>query len=90
MNEFRFICARLILYNRVLKILSVPAQSTLKVAHYILHQAVVREHAETTKMRIVYDCSSRANAHSPSLFKSWSALSNNRQVGKSYMVIIMG
>ena len=67
MNDFRFICARLILYKRVLKILSAPAQPTLKVVHYIPHQAVVREHAETTKMRIVYDCSSRANAHSPSL-----------------------
>ena len=45
----------------------VPAQPTGEIVHYVPHQAVVREQAETTKMRIVYDCSSRANAQSPSL-----------------------
>ena len=45
----------------------VPTRPTGEVVHYIPHQAVVREHAETTKMRIVYDCSSTANAQSPSL-----------------------
>ena len=41
----------------------VPPRPTGEVVHYIPHQ----EHAETTKMRIVYDCSSRANAQSSSL-----------------------
>ena len=41
----------------------VPPRPTGEVEHYILHQ----EHAETRKMRIVYDCSSRANAQGPSL-----------------------
>jgi len=45
----------------------VPPRPTGEGVHYIPHQAVVREHAETTKMRIVCDCSSRANAQSPSL-----------------------
>ena len=45
----------------------VPAQPMGEFVHYIPHQAVFREHTETTKMRIVYDCSSRANAQSPSL-----------------------
>ena len=45
----------------------VPAQPTGEFVHYIPHQAVIQEHTETTKMRIVYDCSSRANAQSPSL-----------------------
>ena len=31
------------------------------------HQAVIREQAESTKMRIVYDCSAKSNAHVPSL-----------------------
>ena len=30
----------------------VTAQSAREVVHYISHQAVVREHTETTKMRI--------------------------------------
>ena len=34
---------------------------------YIPHKAVVRDNAQTTKMRIVYDASSRANEASPSL-----------------------
>ena len=37
-----------------------------RFVHYALHQVVVWKHAETTEMRIVYYCSSRANA-SPSL-----------------------
>ena len=45
----------------------VPAQPTGEIVHYVPHQAVDGDHAETTKMRIVYDCSSRANAQSPSL-----------------------
>ena len=38
----------------------VPPYQMGEVVHYISHQAVIREQAETTKMRIVYDCSSRA------------------------------
>ena len=45
----------------------VPAQPTGEFVHYIPHQTVIRELNETAKMRIVYDCSSRANAQSPSL-----------------------
>ena len=45
----------------------VPAQPTGEFVHYIPHQAVIRELNETAKMRIVYDCSSRTNAQSPSL-----------------------
>ena len=36
---------------------------------YIPHKAVIRETAETTKMRIVYDASARATPESPSLNK---------------------
>ena len=43
----------------------VPTHPTGEVVHYIPHQAVIRENVETTKM-IVYDCSSRANAQTPS------------------------
>ena len=34
---------------------------------YIPHKAVLRENAESTKIRIVYDASARANASAPSL-----------------------
>ena len=36
-------------------------------AFYISHKAVVRETAESTKIRIVYDASARANEKAPSL-----------------------
>ena len=45
----------------------VPAQPTRELVHYIPHQAVIREHTETTKMRIVNDFSSRVNALRPFL-----------------------
>ena len=45
----------------------VPRNSTREKVHYVPHQAVVREKAETSKMRIVYDCSSKTNAKSPCL-----------------------
>ena len=45
----------------------VPPHQRGEAVHYIPHQAVIREQAETTKMRIVYDCSSRANTQTPSL-----------------------
>ena len=37
---------------------------------YIPHKAVLRENAESTKIRIVYDASARANASAPSLNES--------------------
>jgi hypothetical protein len=45
----------------------VPENSTGEKVHYVPHQAVIREKAQTTKMRIVYDCSAKPNAESPSL-----------------------
>ena len=45
----------------------VPPHRTGEVVNYIPHQAVIREQAETTKMRIVYDCSSRTDTQTPSL-----------------------
>ena len=45
----------------------VPPHQTGKVVHYILHRAVIPEQAKTTKMRIVYGCSPRANTQTPSL-----------------------
>jgi hypothetical protein len=33
----------------------------VEIVHYVPHQPVIREQAESTKMRIVYDCSSKAN-----------------------------
>ena len=45
----------------------VSRHQTGEVVHYIPHQAVIRGQAETTKMRIVYDCSSRANTQTFSL-----------------------
>ena len=44
-----------------------PTHPTGEVVHYIPHQAVIHEDVETTKMRIVYDCSARGNTQSPSL-----------------------
>ena len=40
---------------------------TGNVVHYIPHKAVIREQAESTKLRIVYDASARASSESPSL-----------------------
>ena len=56
---------------------------------YLPHRAVVREEAETTKLRIVYDASARAHSNAPSLNeclhagpplqnKLWSVLIRNR------------
>ena len=45
----------------------VPVQPTGEIVHYVPHQPVIREQAESTKMRIVYDCSSKPDATTPSL-----------------------
>ena len=62
----------------------VPPRPTGEVVHYIPHQAVVRDHAETAKMRIVYDCSSKANAQSPSL--STTAWRQDCHCNHSYLI----
>ena len=46
---------------------SVPKNATGEKIHYVPHQAVVQEKAKTTKTRIIYDCSAKPNAESPSL-----------------------
>ena len=43
-----------------------PLQVTGK-EFYMPHRAVIRETAETTKMRVVYDCSARGAKEAPSL-----------------------
>jgi hypothetical protein len=45
----------------------VPESPSGNIVHYVPNQPVIREKAESTKMRIVYDCSSKANDKVPSL-----------------------
>ena len=45
----------------------IPLQPTGEIVHYVPHQAVVRENAESTKLRIVYDCSAKGTTQEPSL-----------------------
>ena len=45
----------------------VPEVPTGEVIHYIPHQPVIRDQAESTKMRIVYDCSAKSHSQVPSL-----------------------
>ena len=45
----------------------VPDTPTGEVVHWIPHQAVIRDNAEFTKLRIVYDCSAKSTAQDPSL-----------------------
>ncbi len=45
----------------------VPDKPSGKTVHYVPHQPVIRDQAESTKLRIVYDCSSKANDKVPSL-----------------------
>ena len=45
----------------------VPEEPTGEMIHYVPHQAVIREEAESTRIRIVYDLSARANPDTPSL-----------------------
>ena len=43
----------------------VPEVPIGEVIHYIPHPTVIREEAESTKMRIVYDCSAKQNPQAP-------------------------
>ena len=45
----------------------IPQKPSGETVHYIPHQAVIREDAESTKLRIVYDCSAKQNPQLPSL-----------------------
>ena len=45
----------------------IPDQISGNQVHYILHHAVFKENAETTKLIIVYDCSSKESNNVPSL-----------------------
>ena len=45
----------------------VPEVPTGEAIHYIPHQPVIRDQAESTKMRIVYDCSAKSLSQVPSL-----------------------
>ena len=44
-----------------------PREPTGEVIHYIPHHPVIRDNAESTKMRIVYDCSARQTLKEPCL-----------------------
>ena len=44
-----------------------PTQPTGEIVHYVPHHPVIREEAESTTMRIVYDCSSKTSQQLPSL-----------------------
>ena len=45
----------------------VPKPATGQVIHYMPYQPVIREEAQSAKMRIVYDCSAKSDPQSPSL-----------------------
>ena len=45
----------------------IPEEPSSENIHYIPHQPDIREDAESTKMRIVYDCSARSSPADPSL-----------------------
>ena len=45
----------------------IPDKPTSEVAHYVPHQPVIRAEAESTRLRIVYDCSACASSQAPSL-----------------------
>ena len=44
-----------------------PSQPTGQTVHYVPHHPVIREEAESTKTRIVYDCSAKISESQPSL-----------------------
>ena len=45
----------------------VPPKPIGEVLHYVSHHPVIREEAEPTKLRIVYECSAKGNCDQPSL-----------------------
>ena len=45
----------------------IPEHTTGEVVYYVPHHAVIREEAESTKLRIVYDCSAKESPDKPSL-----------------------
>ena len=45
----------------------VPPKPFGEVLHYVPHHLVIREEAESTKLRIVHDCSAKENCDQPSL-----------------------
>ena len=45
----------------------VPPKSIGEVLQYVPHHPVIRKEAESTKLRIVYDCSAKGNCDLPSL-----------------------
>ena len=45
----------------------VSEPKSLEGVHYIPHQAVIKEEAQSTKLRVVYDCSAKARSEEPSL-----------------------
>ena len=55
----------------------IPDKPSGKTMHYVPHQPVMRDQAESSKLRIVYDCSSKANDQVPSLndcLETWPSL----------------
>ena len=48
-------------------IVEVAPEVATEKEFYIPHKAVIKEEAESTKLRVVYDCSSRPNSSSPSI-----------------------
>ena len=44
-----------------------PPKTIGEVLHYVPHHRVICEEADSTKLRIVYDCSAKGNCELPSL-----------------------
>ena len=43
----------------------VPPNSADEVLHYVPHHPVIRDKAESTKLRILYDCSTKGDCDQP-------------------------
>ena len=58
----------------------VPENPSGNIVHYVPHQPVIRENAEKTKVRIVYDCSSKTNERVPflkRLLRDWTLITTS-------------